>query len=224
MTVTTKTGAQLALKPLNLKPAELLPGNRVIVQGLTNAAKYNSQCGEILSWQGDRWIVDLENKERKSFKSENLVIIPERVSARKRPAEPEEAPEAKKVKLADMKALENTDERVVAQALVRCMREFPIVAQKCICVLATKQTVTVMHELAHHLTDKQNDGLIRRPLRPGEKVKGIEELDAMEQCMQIAERRVRALATHCRINYCDLLGFFKAGLKEPKFNRMQKKL
>jgi len=81
-----------------------------------------------------------------------------------------------------------------------------------------------MHELAQHLTDKQNDGLIRRPLRPGEKVKGIEELDAMEQCLQIAERRVRALATHCRINYCDLLGFLKAGLKEPKFNRMQKKL
>lgn len=219
VTVITKTGAQLSLKPLNLKPAELLPGSHVSVQGLTNAAKYNNQCGEVIGWQGDRWIVDLENKERKSFKAENLVIIPERVSARKRPAETVEEPEAKKIKIKDMKDLESTDERVVAQALVRCMHEFPILAQKCICVLATKQTVTVMHELAQHLTDKQNDGLIRRPLRPGEKVKGIEELDAIEQCSVIAERRARALATHVRINYCDLLGFLKAGFKEPKFNR-----
>merc|ERR1712157_72449 len=115
--------------------------------------------------------------------------------------------EAQKLKNADLKDLESSDESVVARALVRCLYDYPILAQKCICVLATKQTVTVMHELAQHLTDKQSDGLIRRPLRPGEKVKGIEELDAIEQCNQIAERRVRALAGMCRINYCDLLGF-----------------
>eukprot|EP00971_Amphidinium_carterae_P075790 1497631-Amphidinium_carterae.1 len=27
--------------------------------------QYNGQCGEVLSWQGDRWIVDLDSKERK---------------------------------------------------------------------------------------------------------------------------------------------------------------
>merc|ERR1712241_1543910 len=75
-----------------------------------------------------------------------------------------------------------------AQMLARNLREFPLIAQKCICCLATKQTVTVMHELAQHLTDKQNDGLLRRPLKPREKVKGIEELEAEEQCLMIAAR------------------------------------
>jgi len=125
----------------------------------------------------------------------------------------------KKLKTTDIKDFESSDETVVARALVRCMREFPLIAQKCICCLSTKQTVTVMHELAQHITDKQNDGLIRRPLKPGEKVKGIEELDAEEQCLMIAERRARALAGMCRINYCDLLGFLKQGLEEPKFKR-----
>lgn len=216
--VQTKTGAQLSLKPVNLKPAELLPGSRVCVQGLTNAAKYNGQTGEVLSWQGDRWIVDMDNKERKSFKGENLVIMPQQVS-RKRAAPEAAEPEAKKMKPADIKDMDSTDETVIAKALARNLREFPLLAQKCICVLATKQTVTVMHELAQHLTDKQNDGLLRRPLRPGEKVKGIEDIDAEEQCFQIVERRVRALAAHVRINYCDLFGFIKAGMKEPKFNR-----
>lgn len=218
VTVITRTGTQLSVRPANLKPTELLPGTRVAVVGLTNAAQYNGQFGEVLSWQGDRWIVDLDSKERKSFRSDNVVILPERINPRKRPCE-EPEPEAKKLKSTDMKDLSSTDEAVIARALVRCIHEFPIVAQKCICVLATKQTVTVMFELAQHLTEKQNDGLIRRAIRPGEKVKGIEELDALEQCVTIAERRVRALANLCRINYCDLFGFFKQGLKEPQFNR-----
>lgn len=218
ITVVTRAGAQLALKPINLKPAELLPGTRVVVLGLTNAAKYNGQEGEVHSWQGERWIVDLESKERKSFRSDNMVILPAKIVSRKRPAE-EPQVEAKKIKTSDMKDLESTDESVIAKALVRLIGEFPIVAQKCICCLATKMTLTVMHELAQHLTDKQNDGLLRRPLKPGEKVKGIEELDALEQCVAITERRARALANMCRINYCDLYGFLKHGLKEPQFNR-----
>mmetsp|Transcript_100232 Transcript_100232/g.283833 ORF Transcript_100232/g.283833 Transcript_100232/m.283833 type:complete len:273 (+) Transcript_100232:34-852(+) len=228
LNVLTKTGAQLSIRPSNLKCAELLPGSRVTVVGLNNAAKYNGQFGEVLSWQGDRWIVDLDSKdgkdskERKSFRSDNLVIMPQRVNARKRPTE-EPEPEAKKVKTADLKDLESNDESVIARALVRCLREFPVLAQKCVCCLATKQQMTVMHELAQHLTDKQGDGLLRRPLRPGEKVKGIEELDAIEQCLLITERRARSLAGMCRINYCDLLGFLKQGLKEPKFNRQQRK-
>jgi len=216
--VMTQTGAQLALRPLNLKPAELLPGSRVAVHGLTNAAKYNGQRGEVLSWQGDRWIVDLDSKERKSFKAENLVLLPELVS-RKRAAPEQEEPDAKRVKTAELNALQSRDERTAAQALLRCMTEFPVLAQKCVCVLATKQTMTVMHELAQHLTGKQNDGYLRKPLRAGEKVKGIEELDPIEQCHAIAERRVRALVGHININYCDLLGFIKAGMQEPKFNR-----
>merc|ERR1712150_151417 len=96
---------------------------------------------------------------------------------------------------------------------------FPIVAQKGICCLATKQQVTVMHELAQHLTDKQNDGLLRRPLKPGEKVKGIEELDAEEQCQIIAQKKARALATMVQTNYKDMLGFLKQGLQEPKFKK-----
>lgn len=218
VTVLTRSGASLSIRPANLRPAELLPGTRVVVVGLANAAKYNGQLGEVLSWHGDRWIVDLESKERKSFRSENVVILPERVPSRKRPCE-EPEPEAKKLKTTDLKDISSTDEAVIGRALLRCIHEFPVVAQKCICVLASKQTVTVMHELGQHLTNKQNDGLIRRPLRPGEKVKGIEELDAMEQCVLIAERRVRALANMVRINYCDLLGFFKQGLQEPQFNR-----
>mmetsp|Transcript_57648 Transcript_57648/g.166946 ORF Transcript_57648/g.166946 Transcript_57648/m.166946 type:complete len:267 (+) Transcript_57648:207-1007(+) len=221
VTVTTRSGAQLSLKPLNLRTAELLPGSRVVVQGLTNAAKYNGAFGEVLSWQGDRWIVDLdgEKKERKSFRSDNLVIIPALVGAKKRSAPEAEEPEAKKLKTTDLRALDSTDERVVGQALQRILPEFPILAMKCVCVLATKQTVTVMHELAQHMTDKQNDGLLRRPLKPGEKVKGIEELDALEQCQYLASKRLRALSAHVRINYCDLYGFIKAGMKEPKFNR-----
>ena len=35
-------------------------------------------------------------------------------------------------------------------------RRFEIVAQKCVCVLATKTSMTVMNELAAHLTDKQD--------------------------------------------------------------------
>merc|ERR1712023_401143 len=111
--------------------------------------------------------------------------------------------EAKKLKTTDLKDLNSDDETVVARALVRTMRQFPVVAQKCICCLATKQQITVMHELAQHLTDKSGDGLLRRELRPGEKVRGIEELDAMEQCGVIAEKKVRALASMVRINYCD---------------------
>jgi len=216
--VILKTGSQLSIRPVNLRPAELVPGSRVAVVGLVNAAKYNGQEGEIMSWQGDRWIVDLDSKERKSFRSTNLVILPERVNSRKRPSD-EPVPEGKKLKTADLRDLAASDETVVAKALVRCIHEFPVVAQKCICCLATKQQVTVMHELGQHLTDKQNDGLLRRPLRPGEKVKGIEELDAEEQCVAIAERRARALAGMVHINYCDLQGFLKQGLKEPAFNR-----
>merc|ERR1712110_762051 len=131
---------------------------------------------------------------------------------------------AKRIKTSDLKDLESNDESVIAKALVRCMREFPIVAQKCICCLATKQSVTVMTELAQHLTDKQGDGLLRRPLKPGEKVKGIEELDAEEQCLVIGESKKKSLANMCRVNYKDLLGFLKAGMKEPQFNRQQKRL
>merc|ERR1719458_2511718 len=86
---------RLSLRPSNLKPGELLPGSQVVVVGLTNAAQYNGKCGEVVSWHGERWIVDLENKERKSFRSENLVIMPERVASKKRPADAPE-PEAKK--------------------------------------------------------------------------------------------------------------------------------
>uniref|UniRef100_A0A7S1QFF0 Uncharacterized protein n=1 Tax=Alexandrium catenella TaxID=2925 RepID=A0A7S1QFF0_ALECA len=214
--VLLRSGSQLSIRPVNLKPAELLPGSHVTVVGLTNAAKYNGQTGEVLSWHGDRWIVDLDSKERKSFRADNLVIVPERVNTKKRAAE-EPEPEAKKLKKSDLKELESTDESVVARALARNLREFPILAQKCIAVLASKQQVTVVHELAQHLTDKQNDGLVRRPLKPGEKVKGIEELDAEEQCILITERRTRALAGMVRINYCDLLGFIKQGFNEPKF-------
>eukprot|EP00913_Durusdinium_trenchii_P000964 g891.t1 len=103
---------------------------------------------------------------------------------------------------------------VVARCLLRLLREFEIVAQKCICVLATKTSMTVMNELAAHLTDKQADGLLRRPLRPGEKVKGIEELDAQEQAVLLCEKKVRSLANSVRINYCDLYGFLKFGFKE----------
>mmetsp|Transcript_19027 Transcript_19027/g.44392 ORF Transcript_19027/g.44392 Transcript_19027/m.44392 type:complete len:264 (+) Transcript_19027:81-872(+) len=221
--VVTRTGATLSVRPVNLKPAELLPGTRVTVVGLSNAQQYNGQCGEVLSWQGERWIVDMDSKERKSFRSINLVIVPAAVASKKRPAEEPEV-ETKKLKMADVKDLSSPDEATIARALQRCIREFPIVAQKCICCLATKQTVTVMHELAQHITDRQNDGLVRRVLRPGEKVKGIEELDAMEQCALIAERRTKALAGMCRIDYCDLLTFLKQGFKEPKFNRAQKRV
>lgn len=221
----TRTGAIMSLRPSNLRRAELLPGTRVTVAGMEHAKQYDGSCGEVLSWEGSRWIVDLDakgddKKERKSFRSDNLVIIPAAVASKKRPAEEAEV-DAKKLKTTDMKDLCCDDETKVARALVRTMREFPIVAQKCICCLATKQTVTVMHELAQHLTNKAGDGLLRRELRPGEKVRGIEELDPIEQCHIIAEKRVRALASMVRINYCDLLGFLKQGFKEPKFKQRQ---
>jgi len=220
VTVITRNGSQLSIRPANLKPAELLPGSRVCVVGLTNAAQYNGQLGEVLSWQGERWIVDLDSKERKSFRSDNLVLVPAAVNSKKRPAE-EPTVEAKRIKAPDLKDLESNDEQRIARALVRCIHDFPEVAQKCICVLATKQTITVMHELAQHLTGKQGDGLLRRALKPGEKVKGIEELDALEQCVVISERRARTLANLVRINYCDLLGFMKNGLQEPKFRKRE---
>jgi len=94
--VVLRSGMRLSLRPSNLKPAELLPGSNVVIVGLTNAAQYNGKCGEVVSWQGERWIVDLESKERKSFRSENLVIMPERVASKKRPADAPE-PEAKKI-------------------------------------------------------------------------------------------------------------------------------
>lgn len=220
--VVTRAGTQLSLRPANLKLAELLPGSRVCMVGLATAAKYNGKLGEVLSWDKDRWIVDLDcngadKAERKSFRAENLVIVPAEVK-RKRPAE-EPQVEAKRIKVADLKDIESNDETRIARTLVRLMYELPIVAQKCICVLGTKQKVTVVSELAQHLTDKNNDGLLRRPLKPGEKVKGIEELDAEEQCLMIAERRARALANMVRINYCDLLGFLKQGLQEPRFKK-----
>jgi len=42
-----------------------------------------------------------------------------------------------------LKDLEAQDETVIARAIVRCLHEFPVFAQKCICVLAMKSTVTV---------------------------------------------------------------------------------
>jgi len=218
VSVTLASGATIAVRPVNLKPTELLPGDRLVVVGLNNA-QYNGKHGEVLSWQGERWIVDLDCEERKSFRRENLVIVPDSVCSRKRKIEEVEELVQPKVSAADLKDLAKDDEQVIGRALLRCVRQFPLVAQKCICCLATKQTVTVMHELAIHLTNKQCDGLLRRPLRPGEKVKGIEELDAMEQCVQIAERRLRALANMCRVNYLDLFGFIKQGLQEPKFKQ-----
>merc|ERR1712176_841269 len=107
--VITRSGSQLSLRPSNLKPAELLPGSRVVVVGLTGAAQYNGQSGEVLSWQGDRWIVDLDSKERKSFRKDNLVILPARVTAKKRPTEGPQS-EAKKLKSSDLKDLESNDE------------------------------------------------------------------------------------------------------------------
>lgn len=220
--VVTSSGAQLSLKPTNLRVTELLPGSQVVVVGLTSASgsKLNGKSGEVLSWHGDRWIVDMndtEPKERKSFKPENVVIVPERVTKKRKAEEP--PPEEKKMKTSDLRDIESSDETVVARCLLRLLREFEIVAQKCICVLATKTSMTVMNELAAHLTDKQADGLLRRQLRPGEKVKGIEELDAQEQAVLLCEKKVRSLANSVRINYCDLYGFLKFGFKEPKFNR-----
>merc|ERR1712060_168270 len=121
--------------------------------------------------------------------------------------------------MSDLSSIESSDESVRAKTIVKLIREFPIVAQKCICCLATKQTVTVMQELAAHLTDKQNDGLLRRPLEPRETVKGLEGHDAEQECVQIAERKGRALAGMVHINYCDLLGFLKQGMEEPKFKK-----
>lgn len=216
--VVTRTALQLSIKPSNLKPAELLPGSQVIMVGLVGAAQYNGKQGEVLSWHGDRWIVDLPNKERKSFKSENLVLLPEKIHVTKRKAE-EPPPEAKKLKTSDMKDLESNDESLIARTLVRCIHEEPLIAQKCVCVLATQTSMTVLHELAQHLTNKQNDGLLRRPLKPGEKVKGIEELDAMEQCVLIAEKKVRTLASSVRSNYLELFNFMKYGMREPAFTR-----
>jgi len=219
--VVCKSGAQLSLKPTNLTIEELLPGSHVVVVGLTSAAgsKYNGKYGEVLSWHGDRWIVDMdgEPKERKSFKGENVVIVPERVTKKRKVEEPE--PEAKKVKSSDLRDLESSDETVVARCILRLIREFEIVAQKCACVLATKTSMTVLTELAQHLTDKQCDGLLRRPLRPGEKVKGIEELDAQQQAVMLCEKKARSLASSIRTNYCDLLGFLKNGFQEPAFKR-----
>ncbi|CAK9044940.1 unnamed protein product [Durusdinium trenchii] len=218
--VVTSAGAQLSLKPSNLQATELLPGSQVVVVGLTSSSgsKLNGKSGEVLSWHGDRWIVDMtESKERKSFKPENVVIVPERITKKRKVEEP--PPEEKKMKTSDLRDIESSDETVVARCLLRLLREFEIVAQKCICVLATKTSMTVMNELAAHLTDKQADGLLRRPLRPGEKVKGIEELDAQEQAVLLCEKKVRSLANSVRINYCDLYGFLKFGFKEPKFNR-----
>ena len=48
-----------------------------------------------------------------------------------------------KVKTSDLKDLEAKDETVIARAIVRCLHDFPVFAQKCICVLAMKSTVTV---------------------------------------------------------------------------------
>eukprot|EP00929_Paragymnodinium_shiwhaense_P011238 TRINITY_DN11674_c0_g1_i4.p2 TRINITY_DN11674_c0_g1~~TRINITY_DN11674_c0_g1_i4.p2 ORF type:complete len:176 (+),score=49.62 TRINITY_DN11674_c0_g1_i4:141-668(+) len=127
--VVTKTGSQLSLRPANLKPAELLSGGRVVVVGLVGAAKYNGSFGEVFSWQGDRWIVDLDSKERKSFKSANLVIVPAAIGGKKRAAEDAEQPEAKKAKTSDLKDLESSNEQVVGRAVVRLLREFPIFAQ-----------------------------------------------------------------------------------------------
>lgn len=217
--VVKRDGAQLSLRPANLKLAELLPGSRVCMVGLANAAQFNGKFGEVLSWQGERWIVDLDSKERKSFRAENLVIVPKAVTKKRASDEP--LPEAKKLKKTDLTDLESNDEQKIGRALIRLIYEFPIIAQKCICVLASKQTVTVICELAAHLTNKQNDGLLRRPLKPGEKVKGIEEMDALEQCTTISERRARALANMVMINYCDLLGFLKQGLQEPKFKKKE---
>lgn len=220
--VTLRSGNQLSLKPTNLRAAELLPGSLVCVVGLSSQAgsKLNGKEGEVLSWHGDLWIVDMkdtEPKERKSFKPENLVIVPERVTKKRKAEEP--PPEEKKIKLSDLRDLESSDETVVAKCLLRLLREFEIVAQKCVCVLATKTSMTVMNELAAHITDKQADGLLRRQLKPNEKVKGIEELDAQEQAVLLCEKKVRSLANSVRINYCDLYGFLKHGFKEPAFNR-----
>ncbi|CAE7869595.1 TUBA3, partial [Symbiodinium microadriaticum] len=141
----------------------------------------NGKEGEVLSWHEDRWIVDMkdtEPKERKSFKPENLVIVPERVTKKRKAEEP--PPEEKKIKLSDLRDLESSDETVVAKCLLRLLREFEIVAQKCVCVLATKTSMTVMNELAAHITDKQADGLLRRQLKPNEKVAVLRLRDVSE--------------------------------------------
>lgn len=129
----------MSILPANLRLAELLPGCRVVVVGLTNATQYNAQCGDVLSWQGDRWIVELDSEELKSFRSGNLVILPEAVVSKKRKAEELEV-ETKKLSPSDLKDFMNNDETIIARAFSRCIREYPLLAQKCICCLATKST------------------------------------------------------------------------------------
>lgn len=219
--VLTKTGEQIGVRPNNLEEAEILPGKRVSVVAIQSAPELNGRSGEVCGWQGERWIVDLEplphgdqKKERKSLRGDNLVILPENL--RKRPIEAEE-PEAKRLKDSELKDICVEDEVRIQRGLAAIMPEHPILYQKAVCVLATKMQMTIMHELAQHMTDKQNDGLLRRVLKKGELVKGIEELDALEQCQLIAERRMRSLAGMVRINYCDLREYIKKGFKEPKF-------
>lgn len=220
--VVLATGSVLSIKPANLRPAELLPGARVAVVALESAAgsRLNGQRGEVHSWTADRWIVELgDAKERKSLRSSNLVMLPTALPPNKRKADTTNDEDVKRIKAADLRDLDHGNEEVIARALLRNLREFPLIAMKCVCVLATKQQITVMHELAQHMTEKHNDGLLRRPVRPGEKVKGIEDMDAMEQIRWIAEKKIRSLAGMCKINYCDIFGFIKMNCKEPKFHQ-----
>ena len=91
LTVATATGGTLSIRPANLRPAELLPGSRVAIVGLEGAAvqELNGQHGEVLSSDRDRWIVEVgNNKERKSLRSLNLVLLSAAVPANnKRQAE-----------------------------------------------------------------------------------------------------------------------------------------
>lgn len=217
--VVLRDGKEIAIKHTNLEEAELLPGSRVVVVGIEKAPQYNGKVGEVLSWDKERWIVDMDQlvdgkKERKSFKADNLVILPDRVGKRK--AE-QEVVEEKRVKDEDLKLITDNDEVKIAKGLVNIMKEHPIMYQKAVCCLATRMQMTIMYELAQHMTDKENDGLLRRIIKPGEPVKGIEELNPLEQVKLIAEKRIRNLAGMIRINHCDLREYIKKGLKEPKF-------
>eukprot|EP00438_Fugacium_kawagutii_P020183 Skav220559 [mRNA] locus=scaffold761:319730:323215:+ [translate_table: standard] len=71
--VVTSTGAQLSLKPTNLRVTELLPGSQVVVVGLTSAGGSKPH--------GDRWIVDMNDTEPKERKSQRAQTSPARTEA-----------------------------------------------------------------------------------------------------------------------------------------------
>lgn len=160
--------------------------------------------------------------ETKALRPENLIIEDEAVGVdveRRQETEESILEQASKQRktgtemlISIEKAIEK-DPRTAANLASELMAQRAEVAEKLICCVATrKRNVQVISELSECMTKGQNDGIYRMKLP--QKVRGLEGIDAIEECQTLAQRSVKQFLEYVKLNYMGFRDFLKRGYAE----------